>query len=78
MKKSTIEVLEFRLPDYAACYFINDDASALTDSEKNELDDFRIKHQCYFVAVNDDSGFYHRNDLNNMGADCSTFIAHKL
>lgn len=75
--KNKIEVLEYRLPDYLGCYLINGDIDSITDEERAEIDAFIEREKVSFVGMNDDSSFYHRNDLNSMGADCSTFIAHK-
>lgn len=73
-----IEILEYTLPDYLACYLINGDIDDLTDSEKNEIDEFLKAEEIAIIEVMDDSSFRWRNDLNNVGALCSTYIAHKI
>lgn len=78
MKKNSIEVLEFLLPDYLACYFINGDADQLSEQDVEEAKAFTRKHQISIVAMKEDSSFYHRNELNAVGCNCSTFIAHKV
>jgi len=76
--KQSIEVLEYTLPDYLACYLINGDTDTITEQEKNEIDEYLEKEGVSIVSVKDDSSFRYRNDLNNTGASCSTYIAHKI
>lgn len=78
MKNNKIEVLEYTLPNWTACYLINGDRDNLTDEEIKQIDSFVSKEKVSFVSVNDDTHFTWRNDLDSLGADCSTFIAHKL
>lgn len=73
-----IEVLEYRLPDYLACYLINGDADSITDAEKKEIDEFLEKENIAILDMLDDSSFYWANDLNNMGGNCSTYTAHNI
>jgi hypothetical protein len=76
--KKDIEILEYTLPDYLACYLINGDADGITEAEAKEIDEFLKAEGVTIVSVNNDSSFRWRNDLNNTGASCSTYIAHKL
>ena len=73
-----LELFEYRLPDYLACYLINGDSDGLTDKEIEEIQNFLIAENITILEKKDDSNFYYRNDLNNMGADCSTYIATTL
>lgn len=73
-----IEVLEYTLPDYLACYLINGDTDSITPDEMKEIDEYLESEGVTIVSVNDDSSFRWANDLNNIGASCSTYIAHKL
>lgn len=78
MNKKII-VLKYRLPDYAVQYLINGDAEGLTVEEYQELHNFSVKENVVFVSAEfNDAGFQHSNDMNNVGANCLTFIAHKL
>lgn len=74
----TIEVLEYTLPDYLACYLINGDLCDTTEEERNEIDEYLKEQGVRIVGMNEDSSFCHSNDLNNLGAMCSTYIAHKI
>jgi len=77
--KQKIETLEYTLPDYLACYLINGDEDGITDNEKAEIDAFLANEGIKIVEVKDDSSFRWCNDLNsNQGANCSTYIAHKI
>lgn len=72
-----IEVLEYTLPDYLACYLINGDTDGITNEEKQEIDEYLERQGVCIVSVNDDSSFRWSNDLNRLGGNCSTYIAHK-
>jgi hypothetical protein len=70
----------FRIPSYLACYIANDDTSNLTDDETQEYhdfldkiksDNFELKH----IALDEILGFYHSNDINNIGCECIELIA---
>lgn len=74
----SIEVLEYTLPDYLACYLINGDMDSITDQEMKEIDEYLEQEGVCIVSINDDSSFRWSNDLNNIGANCSTYIAHKI
>lgn len=73
-----IEVLEYTLPDYLACYLINGDTDNLTNEEMKEIDEFLQNEGVTIVSVLEDSSFRWSNDLNKIGANCSTYIAHKV
>lgn len=73
-----IEVLEYTLPDYLACYLINGDVDSITDTERKEIDDYLESEGVTIVSIKDDSSFRWSNDLNRIGASCSTYIAHKI
>lgn len=73
-----IEVLEYTLPDYLACYLINGDTDGITEQEKNEIDEYLEKQGVAILSMEDDSSFRWSNDLNNIGANCSTYTAHKI
>jgi len=72
------KIFEFRLPNYLGSYLINGDASGLEDSEIAMINKFLKKHKLDFCEMRDDSSFYHSNDLNNLGGNCSTFVALKF
>jgi uncharacterized protein DUF6926 len=74
----TIEVLEYTLPDYLACYLINGDLFGITEEEKKEIDEYLKEQGVRIVGMNEDSSFCHSNDLNNIGSTCSTYYAHKI
>lgn len=74
----TIEVLEYTLPDYLACYLINGDLDGITTEEKKEIDEYLEQQGVAILSMNDDSSFRWSNDLNNIGAMCSTYCAHKI
>lgn len=67
------KIAEYRLPDYLACYLINGDAEDITEQEKQEIDDFLETEKVSILEIDDDSSFYWSNDLNNIGANCSTY-----
>lgn len=75
--KPAIEVLEYTLPDYLACYLINGDTNLLKPEEIAEIDAFIEKEGICIVGMEDDSHFRHSNDLHSSGGNCSTYIAHK-
>lgn len=75
--KQEIEVLEYTLPDYLACYLINGDTDGITEAEMNEIDEYLKSEGVCIVSMEEDSSFRWSNDLNNIGANCSTYTAHK-
>jgi hypothetical protein len=74
----TIEVLEYTLPGYLACYLISGDTDSITEEERREVDEYLKEQGVYIVGVEEDSSFRRSNDLNNIGASCSTYIAQKI
>ena len=76
--KQSIEVIEYTLPDYLACYLINGDSEGLTTAEINEIDEFLKDEGVTIVSMLEDSSFRWSNDLNHVGASCSTYYAHKI
>lgn len=76
--KQAIEVLEYTLPDYLACYLINGDTDSITDKEMQEIDEFLEREGVCIVGIENDSSFRWSNDLNKIGANCSTYTAHKV
>lgn len=73
-----IEVLEYTLPDYLACYLINGDLDSITAEEKDEIDEYLKDQGVCIVGMEEGSSFRWSNDLNNAGAMCSTYFAHKI
>lgn len=69
--------VELKLPDYLACYLINVDTDGLTESEIIEIDEFLKDRNLSIVGKDEDTSFRTYNDLNNMGADCSTYHARR-
>ncbi len=74
----TIELLEYTLPDYLACYLINGDTDGITEDERREIDEYLKEQGVCIVGMEEDSSFRWSNDLNKIGASCSTYIAHKI
>ena len=73
-----MNLVSYLLPDYLAPYLINNDSSGLNKHEIDEIDEFVKKEgNPYLLSMDEDSGFYKSNDLNNMGCNCSTFTADK-
>lgn len=70
-----MEILEYRLPDYLAPYLINGDASSIGGAEQAEIDIFLQQEKITILEMREDSSFYRKNDLNNLGCNCSTYIA---
>jgi len=79
MKKTLTSIGNYRIPSYLACYIANDDPSNLTDDEIVEYHDFldRIKSdkdEIKHIALGEELGFYHFNDINNIGGECIELI----
>lgn len=72
------EILEYRLPDYLGPYLINGDASGLQDDEIDQINQFLEEEAIDILEMKDDSSFYWSNDLDNLGANCSTYTAIKI
>lgn len=73
-----IETEEFTLPAHWASFLVNGDDSGLSREERTEIEAWerRVERRCWSfwcVGVSDESFFAHRNDANNLGADCATF-----
>ena len=70
----------YLLPCWTLCPLINDDWTGISESEALELDAFidkeSYKYPMFWALCPEDidnySGFYPRNDLNNLGDDCIT------
>lgn len=72
------KILEYRLPDYLASYLINGDASGLQDDEIDKINQFLEEEGISILEMKDDSSFYWSNDLDSIGANCSTFTVIKI
>jgi len=76
-----IEIIEYTLPDFWACPFINADVSGCTEEDIEQMDNWEKLHPGeYCVSVEDDSSFTGYHDAKCVGVldcDCSTFIFHK-
>jgi ABC-type multidrug transport system fused ATPase/permease subunit len=75
------EVLTYTLPSYWASYLVNNDASGLADSDKEDCDTFvRIEtrefNQWHVVDCSGESWFAHRNDANHTGGDVLEYTVH--
>jgi hypothetical protein len=77
-EKDFFMTLEYRLPDIYAPYLINCDPSGLEEEEILSIDAFIKDEGIRIIEVKDDSNFYYSNDMNNIGNNCSTFIAVKV
>jgi hypothetical protein len=75
-------ILEFTIPDWALSSLINGDNSGLDPEDEEKLKNFVNKvHQRFGNAnfmlsdeENMDLGFKHRNDIDNLGANCSMLL----
>ena len=67
--------MTYTLPAYWAPAVINGDYSGLTLDEECEVNDWLNEHIPYdcSASVSSETFFAHRNDANNMGADCAEF-----
>jgi hypothetical protein len=68
------ETINYTLPNVYAGYLMNGDSTGLTNDEQLEIDSFVNAHHIRLIEVKENSEFKHRNDLNNLGGDCSTFV----
>ena len=50
-----IEVIEYTLPDYLACYLINGDMDSITEAEMKEIDEYLEREGVSIVEIKDDS-----------------------
>ena len=81
-KINVMEILEFKIPNYALCYLINNDCSGNSEEDIIEIDNFvnSIVNQfgnANFSLPSDnelDLGFLTNNDINNLGCDCSKLL----
>lgn len=71
----TFEQLVFIVPSYYLCGLIDGDYSGLTDLEELEIENFTKdvleNHATARFSLMDDVGFKHKNDINNLGGDCT-------
>ena len=79
MKIKLESIGNYRIPSYLASYIAYGDKTDLTDDEIQEYHDFldkiksekdEIKH----IALDEILGFYHSNDINNIGGECIDLI----
>jgi hypothetical protein len=78
----TNDRITFTLPTYYAGYLINSDPAGLTQQEFDDIERFvqeiAQEQNVHIVSMDDDNHFAGSNDLNNVGGDCSTFVAISL
>ena len=74
MKDNNMTTKEHILPSFWASYLINMDASGYSDEEIEEIETYLNSKKLYNVVSCDDLGFLHKNDVNNIGCDCSLFV----
>jgi len=70
-----METVVYTLPSYYACAFYYGDYSGLEEQDIEEVEQFiKEKLEIYAVfncvGVSEETEFLHRNDMNNLGADC--------
>ena len=79
-KTKLTSIGNYRIPSYLASYIAYNDKTDLTDNEIQEYhdfldniksDNFELKH----IALDEILGFYHSNDINNIGGECIELIA---
>jgi len=71
---------DYLLPTWTLCPLINDDYTGISDQDAEQLNSFIAgeleKYPMFWALCPEDidnySGFYPRNDLNNLGDDCIT------
>ena len=72
----------FTLPDFWASALINDDATGLSDSEHEQLNDWLLDYKPgYCVGVSDEPEFKQQHDATSAGVlacDCLTYTFQKL
>lgn len=66
---------EFICPVSYLSYIFNADTEAITDDEINRIEDVLSGYCCF--SASEERFFSHRNDFNNLGADCVTLTALK-
>lgn len=80
MKTTLTSIGKYRVPSYLASYIAYGDKTGLSDSEIQEYHDFldnikSDKFELKHIALDEILGFYHSNDINNIGAECIELIA---
>lgn len=80
MKMTLPSIGKYRVPSYLASYIAYGDKTDLTDSEIQEYNDFldnikSDKFELQYIVLGEILGFYHSNDINNIGAECIELIA---
>ena len=69
-----MKTVSFELPTYLAPYLLYTDMDCLTLEEIAEINSFMAENRLLRCTnVSENSEFKTRNDLNNLGADVSTF-----
>lgn len=80
MKMTLTSIGKYRVPSYLASYIAYGDKTDLTDNEIQEYNDFldnikSDKDELKHIALDEILGFYHSNDINNIGGECIELIA---
>ena len=80
MKTTLTSIGKYRVPSYLASYIVYGDKTGLSDSEIQEYNDFldnikSDKFELKHIALDEILGFYHSNDINNVGGECIELIA---
>ena len=66
-----IKTITYILPEYFACYLVNNDPSGLMKGEQALIDAFIERENLGFcVGVSEERFFTHYNDYSRLGADC--------
>jgi len=73
-----MELIDYKIPNWALCALINGDYDGLTDEDMTKIETFVSEVVAKFGNANfmlgnesDELGFCHYNDIDNLGADCS-------
>lgn len=72
------KILTYILPEYLACYLINNDDSSLFAAELTEINNFLKRERISITGVSDEGFFKHSNDLNNIGVTCLEYYAFRI
>lgn len=79
VNESKDELIDYTIPEWALSALINGDESGLNDEEQEKLDMFCKKVADEFGNASfmlgdddDDLGFKHSNDIDNLGSNCTT------
>lgn len=78
IKENKDDLISFNIPEWAASYLINGDASGLEDDDHKKVERFESKvakkfGNAHFMLGDDedmDLGFCYRNDIDNLGSNC--------